>query len=144
MGFGLGVLVTALAPAALAACLSRLVLPSLPWWPFLLAGVAVALAGLWLDRWASRKVWPGPFPRLLWVLFFPAGCLWTLASVLDDWRERRAWPQTVDEAVDELLRRLDQTSRAALRTASDEDLAEFHVDLGMGIRNGFGLWADNR
>src|SRR5262249_3624912 len=142
--FRLGLLATALAPAVLAACLCRLVVPDVPWWPFLATGTAVALGGLWLDRWAARKLWPGPVPRLVKVLFLPAGFFWALASCFDEWRARRAWPRTVDQAVEILLRRLDRESREALRRARDEDLAEFHFGLGMGIRNDFGLWAGNR
>ncbi len=142
--FRLGVLATALTPAVLAAYLSRLVAPDLPWWPFIFAGIVVGLAGLWVDRWAARKVWPGPFPRLRDVLFTPASALWALAWSLDEWRERRAWPRSVDQAVEELLRRLDRASREVLRSAGDEGAVEFHFSLGMAVRNSFGLWAGNQ
>ena len=64
-----------------------------------------------------------------------------------DTPERRApsaWPRTVDAAADTLLRLLSKRDRQALRQFQRSDLVSLHFELGMLVRNEFGLWSGNR
>jgi hypothetical protein len=54
------------------------------------------------------------------------------------------FPRTVDEAVHRLLRAYDEKVKAEVRRSAREDLFQFHHSLGQGIRNGFGLWGENK
>ncbi len=49
-------------------------------------------------------------------------------------RERLHWPTSLDEAVDRLL--------STLKAIPDDPMAE--LEIGMAIRNSFGLWGANR
>lgn len=53
------------------------------------------------------------------------------------------WPQTVDGAVDEILSKMDAESKARVGKMPREDLIQFHLGWGMGIRNRYGLWKGN-
>jgi hypothetical protein len=48
-------------------------------------------------------------------------------------------PETVDEAVDQLVVILDGEQKAAIAVMREEDLIDLHFSLGMAIRNAFGL-----
>ena len=54
-----------------------------------------------------------------------------------------AMPQTVDEAVDQLVAMMSPDDLAQVRQMSAYDLIELHFSLGMAIRNQCGLWGDN-
>lgn len=58
-------------------------------------------------------------------------------------RQRETWPQTVEEAVVDQLKRLDESSKALIRATSEERLGEFHFGWGMIIRDAYGLWGGN-
>ena len=49
-------------------------------------------------------------------------------------------PETVDEAVSQILDRMSENDKKTLKNTKKEDLKKFHFGWGMGIRNGFGLW----
>lgn len=49
-------------------------------------------------------------------------------------------PKTVDEAVEYILKDMDQESIKKLRATPCHDLIKFHFGWGMGIRNSLGLW----
>lgn len=53
------------------------------------------------------------------------------------------WPQTVDEAVSDVLRQMPAAEQQRLRAMSEEDLILLHFQLGMGIRNQYGLRQGN-
>lgn len=52
-------------------------------------------------------------------------------------------PVTCDGAAEEIASELDKDSVEKLKTVKREDLIQFHFSWGMGIRNSFGLWAEN-
>jgi hypothetical protein len=55
-----------------------------------------------------------------------------------------AWPETVDDAVGELLRLLGWNTNKLVRDTPEAHLtARFHHGLGTSIRNHFGLWEGN-
>lgn len=54
-----------------------------------------------------------------------------------------AHPKTVEEAVTILLAKLPAEYLRHLAHASEDLLAEYHMTLGMTIRNEMGLWGDN-
>ena len=54
-----------------------------------------------------------------------------------------AWPETVDEAVDQLLVELSDENKATIHGMKREDMMRLHFGLGGWIRNNFGLWAGN-
>lgn len=54
------------------------------------------------------------------------------------------WPKTVQEAVDFLMTEVpDESKREIMSTAREDVIGKYHFWLGMSIRNGFGLWANN-
>ena len=53
------------------------------------------------------------------------------------------WPQNVDGAAAVLLTWLDAEQTRTLRQTAREDLIQYHFELGMVVRNEFGLWAGN-
>lgn len=53
------------------------------------------------------------------------------------------WPQTVDEAVERILRGMSAEDKERLRSTPKDDLILFHFGWGTGIRNEFGLWGGN-
>lgn len=57
--------------------------------------------------------------------------------------EADTWPQSVDEAVDRLVRELDADSKAQISSLDEADLGRLHLGFGTGIRNNFGLWRGN-
>ena len=52
-------------------------------------------------------------------------------------------PKTVAEAVQILLTKLPKEYLDHMAVASEDALAEYHLTLGMTIRNDFGLWGEN-
>jgi hypothetical protein len=48
-------------------------------------------------------------------------------------------PESLDEAVDQLVVILDDKQKAAIAAMREEDLIDLHFGLGMAIRNAFGL-----
>jgi hypothetical protein len=48
-------------------------------------------------------------------------------------------PETVDEAVDRLMVILEDEHKAVIASLREEDLIDLHFDLGLAIRNAFGL-----
>jgi hypothetical protein len=52
-------------------------------------------------------------------------------------------PETVDEAIEYLLSKLDEENRHALKNMKREELIKLHRTYGMGVRNSLGLWGQN-
>jgi hypothetical protein len=52
-------------------------------------------------------------------------------------------PETVDEAVEYLLSKLDDENRTLLKHIKREELIKLHRPYGMGVRNSLGLWGQN-
>jgi hypothetical protein len=92
-----------------------------------------------LERCSDSVRWD----RVMSVVFFPAALLAAPFFPLDEWLERLRWPRTVEEAADRLISDLNAKSRRRLRELREDELALLHFDLGMGIRNSFGLWQGN-
>lgn len=53
------------------------------------------------------------------------------------------YPATLEEGVDEVLAALPDDAREELRTSTPDDLALYHLSLGLWIRNALGLWNGN-
>lgn len=54
------------------------------------------------------------------------------------------WPQTVEEAVDDILAHMNIEDKERIRNTKKEDLITYHHGWGTGIRNAYGLWAGNK
>ena len=57
--------------------------------------------------------------------------------------ESNRWPKTIDEAVDLIIVHMSEEEKEELRGMSKEGLLTLHHELGMCIRNSFGLWEGN-
>lgn len=57
--------------------------------------------------------------------------------------ERDTWPTTVDQAARQIVSVLDDESKTRVRTTKKDDLIQYHLGWGMGIRNSLGLWRGN-
>ena len=57
--------------------------------------------------------------------------------------ESKRWPKTVDDAVDLIIVHMSEEEKEELRSTSKEGSLMFHFELGMCIRNSFGLWEGN-
>ena len=55
-----------------------------------------------------------------------------------------AWSRTIEKAVLEIIAKLDEPSRDALKSSKKNDLIQYHLTLGMVIRNELGLWNGNQ
>jgi len=73
-----------------------------------------------------------------------------LLSALDEFRtvsdadsQEIIWPTTLSEAVDEVLRLINEDTKALLKGMDDDGLVGIHHTMGAGIRTGFGLWGGN-
>lgn len=55
-----------------------------------------------------------------------------------------AWPRTIQKAIEQIIAKLDQPSREALKSSKKSELIQYHFSLGMVIRNELGLWNGNR
>lgn len=53
------------------------------------------------------------------------------------------WPLTLDEAVERLLKRMNDDEKEKLQRLSEDELRHFHFGWGMDIRFEFGLWRGN-
>lgn len=53
------------------------------------------------------------------------------------------WPSTVEEAVSRLVLETTPAEKALIRSMTKSELSHFHFDLGLWIRNNFGLWRGN-
>ena len=56
---------------------------------------------------------------------------------------KKAWPRTVEEAVDRLLSSMSEKDKLSFKNTPEKDLIMFHFGLGAYIRNEFGLWQGN-
>ena len=54
--------------------------------------------------------------------------------------ENKNIPTTIAEAVNRLLLEIPITTKKQIKGSNEDDLNSFHLGLGMGIRNEFGLW----
>ncbi len=54
-----------------------------------------------------------------------------------------AWPVTMEEAIERLMKELTPRGRGAIAAMKEEDLIDMHMGLGLWVRNNFGLWAGN-
>jgi len=57
---------------------------------------------------------------------------------------QEGWPATCQEAIDRLVRELDEPSKERVRRTRREDLIRFHRGWGTGIRNDYGMWRGNK
>lgn len=57
--------------------------------------------------------------------------------------ERDTWPVTVDAAARQIVAKMDDESKAQVRATAKQDLIQFHLGWGTGIRNSLGLWRGN-
>jgi len=71
---------------------------------------------------------------------FILGCSATKEA--SDWHDGDL-PQTVAEAVDQLVEGLDERSMSRVKFTPEDDLIGFHMGWGRSIRNSFGLWGRN-
>jgi len=62
---------------------------------------------------------------------------------MDDQKLNKKFPETVSDAVEKLLFDLPQIDKVRIANISENDLVDLHFSLGMQIRDGHGLWADN-
>ncbi|MFZ6719807.1 DUF6794 domain-containing protein [Undibacterium sp. Ji49W] len=53
------------------------------------------------------------------------------------------WPTTCEQAATKILAKLDGASKQRVKDSSYEDLIQFYMGWGMGIRNSTGLWRGN-
>jgi hypothetical protein len=53
------------------------------------------------------------------------------------------WPVTVEDTVRDLLARMPAADLARVKRTKQEDLIQFHLGWGTGIRNHYGLWRGN-
>ena len=54
------------------------------------------------------------------------------------------YPQTVSDAVQQLISALTEQNKADIKKTSKEELIDLHLGLGLWIRNNFGLWNHNQ
>ncbi|MEM9158615.1 MAG: DUF6794 domain-containing protein [Verrucomicrobiota bacterium] len=53
-------------------------------------------------------------------------------------------PESLEEATDLLVSEMSEEDKIYVVTRKEDDLIQFHMGWGMGIRNRFGLWAGNK
>lgn len=110
------------------------------------AGVIGVLGGLLVMRVRNLLMEAGPF-WACWALdaaLTPAMFLGVPFGWLEDRYGRLFWPRTVEQAVGRVLRWLGRAGRERVRRMSPDDLGLLHFDVGLAIRNEFGLWRGNR
>jgi len=56
----------------------------------------------------------------------------------------KKWPETVDNLVNDLLTRLSEDDKKRIKETPKEDLRDFHFNIGVDIRNTYGLWGTNK
>ena len=93
--------------------------------------------------WLSPKAVDKPVSNLS---YYPASYYncWSEVKLTTNWptflQDNFKLPETVDEAVDRLMIVLDDEQKIALATLQEDDLIYLHYfNLGMAIRNAFGL-----
>ena len=92
--------------------------------------------------WLSPKAVDKPVSNLS---YYPASYYncWSDVKLTTNWPtfllDNVKLPETVDEAVDRLMRVLEDKQKIALATLQEDDLIYLHFSLGMAIRNAFGL-----
>lgn len=59
-------------------------------------------------------------------------------------KQKKNWPETIEEAVEQLLSLMSEEDKHCLKKTPKKDLIMFHFSLGLYIRNNFGLWKGNR
>lgn len=59
--------------------------------------------------------------------------------MIKNWPDFIRPPETVDKAVDRLMAVLEDEHKATIASLREEDLIDLHFDLGLAIRNSFGL-----
>ena len=68
---------------------------------------------------------------------------WSEVKLTTNWptflQDNFKLPETVDEAVDRLMMVLDDEQKIDIATLQEDDLIYLHFNLGMAIRNAFGL-----
>jgi hypothetical protein len=101
------------------------------------------VAGLFALRLTAGPLGSG-WDRIQVIVFFPAYLLAAPFILVKDFFGHYFWPRTVEEAVDRVIGWLDRKSRQRLQEMSEDELALLHFDLGLSIRNEFGLWAGNK
>jgi hypothetical protein len=74
---------------------------------------------------------------------YPCGAGETPASPPISIPERDTWPRTVDEAARRIVGELDDESKDRVRNHRRDQLTQYHLGWGMGIRNALGLWRGN-
>lgn len=79
--------------------------------------------------------------RLIWA--YPCGDGETPCTPPKSIVERDTWPKTVNEAAMQIARELDDESKNRLRKVTKDDLIQYHLSWGMGIRNSLGLLRGN-
>ena len=57
---------------------------------------------------------------------------------------QKDWPKTLDEASDRLIAGMSDEDQQTVRETKKDNLIQFHLGWGMGIRNSFGLWQGNQ
>jgi hypothetical protein len=57
---------------------------------------------------------------------------------------RSSWPETIAEAVEQLLGEMSAESKAAIAALPERGLSSLYFGLRQYIRNGFGLWEGNQ
>jgi hypothetical protein len=53
------------------------------------------------------------------------------------------WPTTVEDTVRDLLPRLSMAEKLRIKLTTEENIISLYFDLGVGIRNRYGLWRGN-
>lgn len=53
-------------------------------------------------------------------------------------------PQTVEEAVAQILKEMSATDKETIKSKKKEELIMYHHGWGTAIRNNFGLWGSNK
>ncbi len=54
------------------------------------------------------------------------------------------WPQTLEQAVERVIATLTPEQKEQVRRTPEDELINYHFNMGMWIRNMFGLWGGNK
>jgi len=77
-------------------------------------------------------------------LLVGVGCHTTPRTTSAELKEKHPdWPLTVDDAVTKILAEMSEADKAAIRAKKKDELIEYHMSWGLGIRNYYGLWNGN-
>ena len=72
-----------------------------------------------------------------------SGGVSSTAKTEPTFEEINGTPSTCAGVVSDIHEKLDADSIAVLKLTSRDDLIQFHLSWGMGIRNSYGLWSEN-